>query len=283
MKKLSLPIISVTALFLSVISLILRTVCVFAFFDKSGYYQSGAILPIITNVLAVISIVLFFIAALLYIDSSKKISTPNNAAKYSALLPLGALVFFTVQTITNLVNSLQGIEPQSNFIPILTILGAIAGGVFFFLIFFTDKQKNVTVYCGLGALVFVFFSWMSTYFEFSSPINSTQRVLFYVSCAGAMLFIFNEMCAIYGAVKPKFYYFSIFTAILTLASSAIPAIVGYATNKFEVYSTLEEDLFFTALLVYAVVRLITLSVSDKKSEQLPKEEAETGNNEEITE
>ena len=263
MKKLSLPIISATAISLSLISLILRIISVLAFYDKVGYYQTGAALPIIANTVDIIAILLFFTAALFCIKSDEKISEPKSATRYAALLPLGALVFFIVQTVIELTQSAQESVPQSNFIPIITIVGALVGIAFFFLIFFTDKQKTATVYCGLGMLVFVFFSWMSSYFSFESPINSTQRILFYVSCTGAILFIFNEMCAIYGSVKPKFYYFSLFTSILTLASSAIPAIIGSAANKFSAYFTLEEDIFFTALLVYATVRLVTLSFTKK--------------------
>ena len=265
MKKLSLPIISATAISLSVISLVLRIISIFAFYDALGYYQSGTVLPIIANIVDTVAIVLFLVAAIFCIRSDEKITEPKKATKYAALLPLGALVFFVAQTIIELTQSAQETVPQSNFIPIITIIGALVGIAFFFLIFFTNKQKLVTVYCGLGALIFIFFSWMSTYFSFESPINSTQRILFYVSCAGAIHFIFNEMCAIYGSVKPKFYYFSLFASILTISSSAIPAIIGSAANKFSVYLTLEEDIFFAALLIYATVRLVTLSFTKKNA------------------
>ena len=273
MKKLSLPIISIIALALSLISLVLRTVSFTAFYDKLGYYTSGASLPIIANVISVLAIIFFLVVTVFCTASTEKINEPQSVSKYAAILPLTALVFAVVNSIMNLTKSAEGSEPQSNIIPVLTILGAIAGVAFFFLIFFMNKQTIATVYCGLGALVFVFFSWMSSYFDFSSPINSDQRTFFYVSCAGAMLFIFNEMCAVYGSVKPKFYYFSLFASIFTIASSASPALIGNAANKFASYNTLEADIFFAALLIYGCVRLITL-LKCKKSEPLPTQNEE---------
>ena len=282
MKKLSLPIISTTAISLTVVALVLRIISLFAFYDALGYYQTGAVVPIITNIITAVSIVMFFIAAILCVKSDEKINAPQKEARYAAILPLGTLVFFVSQSIIELTKNTTESSTQSNLIPIITIIGALAGIVFFFLIFFTDKQKIATVYCGLGALIFVFFSWMSAYFDFSSPINSTQRILFYVACTGAMLFIFNEMCAIYGSVKPKFYYFSLFVSILTLASSAIPALIGFAANKFSVYFTLKEDIFFTALFIYAIVRLVTLCIASKKTPQISEEINETTDAEETS-
>lgn len=264
MKKLSLSVLSVTAISLSFISLILRIISMLVFFDANGYYTAGAPLPIITNILTLLALLFFAIAAITCIDSKKKTAEPNNIARYGAIFPFGALVFFVTQSISELPQNILTDNQKLDLIPIITTISALAGTVFFLLIFYRTKQKLVTVYCGLGALVFVFFAWMSAYFDFSSTINSSQRILFYLSCAGAMLFIFNEICAIYGSVKPKFYYFSIFTAILTTASSAIPAIIGSASGKINAYATLKEDVFFSALFIYATLRLITL-FTDKKS------------------
>lgn len=278
MKKLSIPIISAIAIAVAVISIVLRIICLFSFYDSLGYYQTGAPLPIITNVLTVITIIFFLVCAILCVTPKDKIGAPNKIAGYASLLPLGTLIFVTVQLVKELSTPATDPIEQSNFIPLVMLLSAIVSIVFFLLIFlsnFSNKLKLATVYCGLSALIFVFFAWMSTYFDFSSPINSTQRTLFYVSCAGAMIFIFNEMCAIYGSVKPKFYYFSLFATILAISSSAIPSLVGSAADKFNVYFNEKEDIFLTALLVYATVRLITLLKSQRNTDEKAIESADT--------
>lgn len=263
MKKLSLSILSITAISLSCVTLVLRIISTLAFFDANGYYTKGAPIPIAANVLTLLSLILFVAAAIFCVKPEEKIDEPNKIAGFGAIFPFGALVFFIAQSLSELPQNMITDEQKIDFIPVIATVAALVGAVFFLLIFYKIKQKLVTVYCGLGAIVFVFFAWMSAYFDFSSTINSAQRTLFYVSCAGAMLFIFNEICAIYGSVKPKFYYFSIFTALLTTAPSAISAIIGSASGKINGYATLKEDVFFSALFIYATVRLITIFTSQK--------------------
>ena len=258
MKKLSTQALSITAIALSFISLLLRVICMLVFYNN-GYYRSGAALPIIADVFFIVAIAIFLLAAILGIKKETPVSAPSALARYAAILPMSASVFCVTQMITSLSNPTKDL----GFIPVAILLCAIVSTVFFFLIFFAPKQITATVYCGLGALALVFFLWISSYFDFSSPINSADRNLFYVSCAGAMLFIFNELCAIYGSVKPRFYYFSIFAAIFALASSSIPAIIGFASNRIDSYSNLEGDVFFTALLIYAVSRLVTIASAPK--------------------
>ena len=107
----------------------------------------------------------------------------------------------------------------------------------------------------------------TSYFEFFIPINSTDKTFFYLACAGAIIFIFNEMCACYGFVRVKFYYFSLFTSIITLSVASISAIVGYAFGIFEAYITLETDVFFIALLIYAIARLTDAQKSSVKLDE----------------
>ena len=261
MKRFSFPALSATVIALSGISLILRVICMLSFYNN-GYYRSGAALPILANVFFIIAIAIFLLASILCVKRTTQILAPSKLARYAAILPMSASVFCAAQTITSL-TAKGAAESSSGFLPVATLLCAVVSAIFFFLIFFAPKQINATVYCGLGAIALVFFLWISSYFDFSSPINSADRNLFYVSCAGAMLFIFNELCAIYGSVKPRFYCFSIFSAIFALASSAIPTIIGFATNKIDSYSNLEGDVLFAALLVYATARLITLASASK--------------------
>lgn len=267
MKKLSLPIFSASAAIFAVISLILRVISLFNYHDELGYYELGAILPIIANIFSVLAIALFTVGAILCIKPSEKIAPPDKLSKYAAWLPLSALVFVLV----SLFKDFTVPAPENTaifelyFIPLITLLGALLAIVFFFLIFYSKASKTVTVYFGLGALVFLFFCWLSVYFDFSSPLNSAQRTLLYITCAAATLFVFNEITAIYGSVKPKFYYFSVFTLIFSVASSSIPSIIYSICNPSSSYATLREDIFFTALLIYAGVRLIGLLSKSKKT------------------
>lgn len=258
MKKTMLPIISISAIVTAIACLIMRLICLFNFYDGIGYYKTAAPLPIITNIITVLALVVFLVFAIVFIKPTEKIAAPDKISRYTALFPIAALVIVVIRGVISLSSSEESID----FFTIASIICALISIVFFAFIFL-KKNTNATVYCGLGALVFLFFCWMSVYFDFSSPINTVEKILFYVSCAGATLFLFNEICAIYGSVKPKFYYFSIFAAIISIAPSAISALIGSFTNQIKSYNSFEEDVFFTALFVYATIRLIMLLKSRK--------------------
>ena len=97
-----------------------------------------------------------------------------------------------------------------------------------------------------------------------------------------MLLIFSETCTCYGFVKPRLYFFSLFSSVVTLWVGSVSALVGFLSGAFERYVTLDGDVFFATLAVYATVRLIMLS---KAPEELIEEvtEAETAEETENTE
>ncbi len=250
MKKLSIRTLSISAIGVGFLSLVLRIISLFFFYDDIGYYRSGAILPIIANAILAVAIVLFLLATIFGVDKRQSVEPTSLLSQYAALLPMGALVFrllriFLTPFNDNVVNKY------------LMAVSAIVAGVFFFLIFLAKKAyKNITFYMGIGALLYVMLSWMCAYFEFFIPLNSTDKIFFYLACAGALLFIFNEMCACYGFVRARFYYFSLFTSIIIMLVSPISAMIGYFCGAIKGYITLEADVFFIALLIYAVTRLI---------------------------
>lgn len=284
MKKISLPILSIITFATAGISLMLRIISIFFFYDKIGYYQSGAILPIIANSLLAIALVFLLAASIFSINKKRKIAAPDKISQYAALLPLGALIFSAIRAITG---SLEG----SSVNKYCFFVSAILAAVFFALIYLKKQPFVATVYFGLAALAYIFFLWMHTYFDFFVPINSTDKIFHYLACAGALLLIFNEICACYNSVKPRFYCFSLFAAVITLWVGSISGLVGFISGAFEKYVTFDGDIFFAALAVYATVRLVMLVKSPEKLIDEEQEEAtaeateaeETTNNEETQE
>lgn len=272
MKKISIPMLSIATGATAAVSLILRIICLFFFYDKIGYYQTGAILPIIANSLLAISIIFFLIASIFSINKKQSIEPTSKASQFAALLPMGAAIFRLIRMLTTPFNDITVNK-------YLMMASALVTVIFFFLIAYAKKNlKAVTFYFGIGALLYVTLCWMFAYFDFAIPINSIDKTFFYVACAGAIIFIFNEMCACYGFVRPRFYYFSLFTSIIVLSVGSISAIIGYVCNIFKAYITLEADIFFIALLIYAITRLIDA----QKSKIIVEPINENGNNNEET-
>lgn len=280
MKKLSLPIISTIALVCAVISVILRILSLSFFYDELGYYQSGAPLPIISNILFGLSIAFVAVAAILFIDKSdKKIKPcpPSGIAKALAFAPVIALAYHALQLFIGVYND----SVVNKYVLLAAILISI---VFFVMLSFLKKKSSAIIYVGLGALIYIALLWANTHFDFIVALNSTNKIFFHLSCVAALLFIFNEICAAYGKVKSKFYYFSLLSAIITLSTAAIPSIIGYLTGSIKEYLTLEGDLFFVALLAYAIARLITLLLNKHKDASESQAEAtETNETTEMSE
>lgn len=268
MKKLSIPTLSAISGATAIVSLALRIISLFFFYDKIGYYQPNAILPKIANILLAIAIIFLLSVSLLSIDKKQSVEPTSKRSQYAALLPMGASLFHLFSIFTGVFN-------DTVINKYLMAASVIFTAIFFFLIAFAREKYNIlTFYVGIGALLYVAFCWMRAYFEFFIPINSTDKTFFYLACAGAIIFIFNEMCACYGFVRTKFYYFSLFTSIITLSVASISAIVGYAFGIFEAYITLETDVFFIALLIYAIARLTDAQKSSVKIDKTIIETAE---------
>ena len=262
MKKISISTLSIIAGVSAFLSLALRIICLFFFYDDIGYYKVGAVLPIIANIIFAVSIVGVFFLSMLCIDKKQKVMPTTKMSQYAALLPMGALIFHVIRMFTSVFND----TVVNKYLMAISALISIA---FFVVIFLANKKYAVAaVYLGIGAFAYIFFSWMYVYFDFAIPINSTEKMFFYIACAGAVIFIFNEMAASFGAVRAKFYYFSLFASIIALATSSISAIIGNICGIFKAYITLEFDIFFFALLIYAVARLIDAQNSTVEIESI---------------
>lgn len=282
MKKLSISILSLITGISAFVSLALRIICLFFFYDDIGFYKTGAVLPIIANIIFGVSIVFLLFAAIFCIDKRQSVTQPSKKSQYAALLPMGALIFHIIRMFTTVFN-------DTNVNKYLMAISVLASAAFFFFIFLANqKYKKVIFYLGIAVLVYLFLSWMFVYFDFFIPINSTDKTFFYVACAGAILFVFNEMSATYGAVRSRFYYFSLFASIIALAVSSVSAIIGYLSGIFKAYITLEFDIFFLTLLVYAVARLldaqkskliVEAELTDAQSDVEPTEESNADDSE----
>ncbi|MBO7302677.1 MAG: hypothetical protein J6U68_00645 [Clostridia bacterium] len=268
MKKLSIPVLSMIAGATAFISVALRIICTFFFYDEIGYYKTGAVLPILANVIFALSLVFFFLAAIFSIDKNLEVKDLSRASQYVALLPMGALIFHAVRLFTTPVN-----ESTINKYALLVFI--ILAAIFFFSLSFFNRPNIIGFYFGIGALVYVFLSWAVVYFDFWSPINSIDKTFFYIACGGAVLFIFGEMCSCYGSVRSRFYYFSLFASIVTLSTASVSSIVLASFGRFRSYITFETDVFFVTLLIYAVTRMATaLKATVVENKEILEEAAE---------
>ena len=80
---------SLIAVALAFVATLLRVLCLFFFYDKIGYYQRAAALPIVSNIFYGASLVFFAIAARFLIKPEGDIAPPKKPAKPCGKMPCG--------------------------------------------------------------------------------------------------------------------------------------------------------------------------------------------------
>ena len=267
------------ALAFTFVSILLRTLSLIFFYDSEiGYYTSEAALPIISNAVYALSAIFFIVLVYFIFKPAEAVAEPHKASCYASLLPTLAVLANLFSRISD-VSRISKELGRDTYISIL-LRGAVYPGIkltqmnavllwidiflcaltaiFFLIPIFRKKASKLSVVFGIGAFLWLFVTWMRSYLDFNTPLNSPDTVFFHLGCIGAVLFIVAELRTLYDISKPKLYWFSAIFAIFSLGVSAIPSIIGDAMGLFNRYSLRYENIFLAALLVYAVVRVILL-------------------------
>lgn len=264
-KKFNKPSVLLASAFaITAVATVLRVLSLAFAYDKYiAYYTVGAVLPIISNVLYALGVIFFALVAFLFLNPQQAISTPNKTSRYVSLVPAAAMLFYTLTFIYEAFTK----DGQINLLTILLLICSALSCVFFFSVLFCEQPSNLSVISGIGFIFWLGICWINSYRDFAVPMNSPDKLFFHFGCIGAALFIIGEIRAFYGISKPRFYLFSLLGAIISMAISAIPSIIGYFNDTFEVYSLLKEDIVLLALLVYASARVIEFASANKVSKQ----------------
>ncbi|MBP3369868.1 MAG: hypothetical protein J6L85_03860 [Clostridia bacterium] len=245
-------IFSVTALCLAALSMLGRLICLLFFYDQIGYFKVGAALPVIFNLLYALSIVFFALSSVFF----KPIAPENKLSeitKLSALLPCAAFVPYIITGISDILKVAPG--EKAPLFDILSLIFAVISAVYFASLAFFKQPNSTSATLGVGCILWFVLTWMSSYLDFFVPMNSPDKLFFHFACIGAILIVLADVCLSANLPRAKAYYFSFFTGLLTVATSAIPNIVANAKNIFASYSLFHEDVVFTAILIYGTVRL----------------------------
>ena len=246
-------IFSLVAICLASVSALGRLFCLLFFYDRIGYFKTGAALPVLFNLLYALSIVFFAISSMLFkpIAPSKKLSTH---AKLAALLPSAAFVPFIINSVSEI---LAVPNEKTPLFDILSLIFAVVAAAYFASLALCKQPSSVSAILGVGSIVWIVLVWMSSYLDFFVPMNSPDKLFFHFACIGAMLLVFADVRVISDMPRPRFYYFSFFTGLLTVATSAIPSIIADTKGIFASYSLLYEDIALAAIMIYGAVRLLT--------------------------
>ena len=248
-----------SAILLSALAAVLRILCLLFFYDKSiGYYSSGAALPIFsTAFFALCSIACVILPLILFKNQTFEIPFSTSAA-YTAVLPS---IMLTYQILTLLLVRTEELEAYS----VLTLIFSIVSVAFFMSLIFSKQPSSVTLWCGIGFIIWLALSWIRSYSDFFVPMNSPDKLFSHLAYVGAALLVVGELRSLYGIAKAKIYLCYISLSILTLSSYAIPSLVGKLCGAYADNSFTAEELVFLALTVYATVRAVLLLVPSRSA------------------
>ncbi len=256
------------ALAISAVAVILRSISLLFFYDSEiAYYTSGAVLPMISNIFYVAAVLFFVLAAYLLVKPVKGVSAPVRANSIVMLIPGVVSVLHAAVLLIDISKTLMrevggaGVDR----IAIIATVTAIASAAFFFFVAFSKKHNMATAILSIGFMAWCGVAWVRSYMNFDVPLNSPDKLLFHFGIIAAALFLVAELRTMFEISKPKFYYFSLFTAMLALSVATIPSIIGNAAGVFKIYAPEYENYVLFGLLLYVVARGITIVIKDRLS------------------
>lgn len=271
LKNKSTVLLSALALGLGILVAALRVLSLLFFYDEDiGYYQSGAVLPIISNVTFALSVIVLGILPFLCIDRAKAASAPAGKLRYTALIPAVAIFAETA------IKAVQSMD-SSRIPDLLSLLATVVSVVFFVSLTMVKQPSAITVGCGIGFILWLALSWLSSYTDFTVAMNSPDKIFFHFACVGAALFTVAELRAAYEIASVRVYYCYASLSVVTLFTGAVAPVIGSLFGIYKHNPSVGQSAVLCSLLVYAAVRLISISLSreplpapsDKETEQTP--------------
>ena len=273
------------SLSLAVLCAILRTLSTIFFFEADvGYYKSGALLPILLNILLVLCAVCA--AAFCLIPGVSRIfAKPEDTKAVRAcavFAALGFLAFFA--------NNLRDFDlvwetiKVLGFIPkkfVIRTLLALLSAVFFLLIAFCKNLRGGIRIGGVViTLVWTVLTISDSYFDVYMAMNSPVKLTLHAALLGMLLLLVNEARVGIGSDKKAFSLFSSTVTLIFATTSSIPSIISYLCGKLpDSYSNVYAYLFFDAVLlgiaVFSAARLASLCFGTVESETVESETVES--------
>ncbi len=262
MKHLTLSakarIFGLSALGLTVLSVILRCVNLFVFFDAQiGYFRSGAILPILADILTVLSLIDFAIVAALWLRNGEIVyrsleeSSPAYASALWGALAFAVLVFAGSSAVGLLFSEGSLIENLLGF-------GAAA---YFGLLIFDKGSPLARILTGLCVILRLVLLLASSYFNIAVQMNAPDKLMLILSCLCCMLFLVAELrIFVFDANTPfrrTLYWFSAAAACLMGWTCALSSLSAAIFGELTLSASIFDYCLIFALADYACVRLIS--------------------------
>lgn len=283
--KIKLKIYCVSALALTALLLVLRTLCLFFSYDTSVGYLNHSLLSALTTVFFVIA-TLWCLSALIAIPHGEISTrlTPDSVA-FKAVSAYSAVVAL-------LSGSLMATVTNSTPIEKLAAISAMASALFFiFVIINKEKLELAKAFSSIILVASLVSVLASVYFELTIAMNSPHKILGGFALMSAMLFVLCEtriyLSRLDGQMAtPRLHFaLSLLTPTLGLPFAASAVIYRLASGEsgFVTGAAILGNIGYigiiSAVSVYAVARCFTFTVlSDNRNIEDTKGNGNTATN-----
>ncbi len=253
---------TVAAFASATISIILQMLSLAFFYDAEiGYFQNGAILPIIAALFSIAS-VLFF-AVFSFLNFRKK-----EAAYPKTTHPAVKLA----SAICAALSLLLGITDLKSGASILGLLFCFGMCLYFLLVMTSKGTPALYLAFGFCAILRCLSALAASYVDFYLPMNSPEKLWLSTAVVAAMFFLVCEIRALVTKPYTAIWFFSAATAVAVLWPSSLILIQGSREGVFYqpiTKSALIFAFFLFELGLYSIMRLFTMAINP-----LPKEAKE---------
>ncbi len=241
----------------SLLCVVLRLLSMLFFFDTDiGYYESGALLPIISNFLPTAAVVWAFVLfAVPALHLSPNAPMDTRAPRLSAIPALVGFAGFSFVYIRSLIELSEffGQIPRSY---ILAAICSVIALLFFIFKVIGRSGTAVSVISGIFTIVWIILALMESYFDTYVQMNSPMKLVFQFACLSALLLIVSEMRVGVDGTRKNLHLFSAAASTILLPFSAIPSLICLLLDKQPLTYTLAYyDAILLLLWVLSVARL----------------------------
>ncbi len=266
-KKKAAIIFLTVALSLSAVSALLRTLNMLFFFDSFlGYYQKGAALPIISNILLALGAVFFTVFAFVFFKKQPmSISAPCRTETVISSLSAAVAVFAAGFELVKAFKGNYSITP----IALLSLVCAA-----YFLIAIHNVKPLFKVLSGLLLIIRITLMLAGSYFNHYVQMNAPDKIMFGLACVLSLLFIASELKLFVDNARSHMYFISAALVAVFSLTSSIPSIIAYHAGRLPEDNGLYAEYYLLlAIAIYAGARLSVQIIRTVKA-KAPQTESE---------
>ena len=285
-SKKALRLYGITVLAAAFSCVVLRLISTMFFFDGDiAYYQTGAVLPIITNVimaLTAIGAIVFCLISKVSVEPNMPVET--KVTRIASIIAAVGFAVFGMIYVTSLTqySNIYGSIPTTYLLCAVCTFGACA---FFALKALRASNADILyVLTGILVAVWLVLELAECYFDTFIPMNSPLKLTFEFACLGALLLTVNEMRVGLDQKRRGFHLFAATVASVFLPTSAIPSIICYLNGDMPAsYVLVYSDLVMLGISVLAVARLVQLCFYEQAEPTESETEIQDSDEEQIEE